>query len=242
VVGAGGVVGVLPPVAGPDGPRVLGAEGVAVGALAAARPGAAGATGALGAGLGASFGSIVAGETRAGAGGGVGAAGVGLGAIFVAANGGSDGSCITTGAGMTTLAGAGRGAGAGEGGASTAVAAAPASSLSFAAFFLDGAFLVFTAAASTCSVVSTAVEGEPELHHSRMVASRPADTVDMWSLMVVAGMPSAWHLATMALDSMPSSFARLWMRLVAKPTSESRPQTAETAADKSRHHRQAVPG
>ena len=97
----------------------------------------------------------------------------------------------------------------GAGGAMS-VATAPASSVSMdsgsptaflvAAFFLG---LARTFSMSTFSVVSTAEWLDPP-NHSRIVASRPILTLDMWLFM---GMPSAWHFSRMALDLTPSSFA-----------------------------------
>ena len=108
----------------------------------------------------------------------------------------------------------------GASGAATAVAVAlsesdeePSDSSPWDFFLVARGFLLFTFSTSTCSVVSIAVPVEAVLNHSRMVASSPGPTVDMCPLML--GTSSAMHLSTIALLSMPSSFA-IWEIRLAK--------------------------
>jgi hypothetical protein len=83
----------------------------------------------------------------------------------------------------------------------------PSSPDSVPSAFFAGAFFVFTRSTSTFSAVSTAVPPPSPLNHSLMVISRPTETGDMWFLMTDSGIPSAWHFATMTLESIPISFA-----------------------------------
>ncbi len=97
--------------------------------------------------------------------------------------------------------------------------AVPASSAvsAFTALARARFFGALTSSRSTFSVVSMAVAVPPspssELNHSRIVASKPADTVDMWFLMTDSGMPSWWHFSTTALDLTPRSLATSKTRL-----------------------------
>jgi hypothetical protein len=84
---------------------------------------------------------------------------------------------------------------------------AVSSPVAAASAFFTGARLAFTFSTSTFSAVSTAVPPPSPLNHSRMVISRPTETGDMWFLMIASGIPSAWHFATMTLESIPISFA-----------------------------------
>lgn len=107
---------------------------------------------------------------------------------------------------------------AGASGAATAVAVPdseePSSSSPLAFFFVVARErLLLTFSTSTCSVVSMAVPVPAVLNHSLMVASSPGPTVDMCAL--ILGTPSAMHLSTIALLSMPSSFA-IWEIRLAK--------------------------
>ncbi len=84
---------------------------------------------------------------------------------------------------------------------------------------LRGLALIFSR--STFSATSTEVVWAPELNHSLIVASRPAETTDMW--VSILGISSALHLAMIALESIPRSFAMLCTRLVAKSNSSFSP-------------------
>ena len=70
-------------------------------------------------------------------------------------------------------------------------------------------FLTFARAftTSTLAEVSTAVEASPSAlpNHSRTVCERPTETADIW--LVMSGISSATHLATMSLLDTPSSLA-----------------------------------
>jgi hypothetical protein len=57
------------------------------------------------------------------------------------------------------------------------------------------------------AAVSSAVSDCPSLNHSRIVAWRPALSVDMWFLTL--SIPSAAHFSMIVLLGTPSSFARM---------------------------------
>ncbi|MGA1017982.1 MAG: hypothetical protein ACO3YY_08365 [Phycisphaerales bacterium] len=82
----------------------------------------------------------------------------------------------------------------------------------FAALLRAGLGGGASASRSTFSAVSTAVATPPsaEPNHSRIVWARPTVTGDMW--LVMSGISSAWHFATMSLDATPISLASWWIR------------------------------
>ncbi|MEZ6318933.1 MAG: hypothetical protein R3B49_09305 [Phycisphaerales bacterium] len=170
----------------------------------------------IGAGFGAAAGSPLSSSLGAGTSATFFAGGGGGGAVVVAGAGctGAGAACTGVGAGAAARSGSSAGAGAGAGaagaggvavspagGSATAVAERvgpsswPSSSGSSALRALARLGLVSrTLSMSTLSEVSTAVCGASSsllANHSRIVASSPADTVDMWFLITSAGIPSA---------------------------------------------------
>jgi hypothetical protein len=147
--------------------------------------------------------------------------------------GGGGGVFSITGVGMTSMGigGGGGGTGAGffgitraAGGSATAVDAsgiAPGIPSSLPSSFFPRPLrgLALTFSRSTFSAVSTEVAWAPELNHSRIVASRPAEMTERWFLTLSSGIPSARHLATIALASIPRSFAMALSRRIAKSNS-----------------------
>lgn len=70
-----------------------------------------------------------------------------------------------------------------------------------------------------------AVATPPELNHSRMLASSPAETVLMCPLTFSEGTPSARHFSMMTLLATPSSLAMSEIRLLANLRSADRDES-----------------
>jgi len=93
-----------------------------------------------------------------------------------------------------------------------------------------------------CSTAVTVVPCSCAENHSRIVASSPAETADMWPFTMLSGIPSAWHFATITLESTLSSFANSKIRFClakhrSRPTRDDKPEPSGYAARLHRRRR-----